>query len=421
MKSLLLLCHTLQEFVEWRAILNELAKDCPFRLRVLPTWEFDCAYEYDLAFDPRIEVIPVSLGFNPRSLGMHFRRLNNRKKLSILRAMKPNLRSALEGVDLVSCGATIIFPRYLYQIRKPNQVFVSLLRSLFLPLRENTTVLAKRRLMRGLTRCVGLDYLISPTAGIGYTDYYLTIGQLNREYLELNEIDRSAIRIIGAPALDNLVQHPRASSIDKHTKVKRASGDRDEVTAPIRVCFLSQAFGYHHFHDEEQEQNRCIEEFLESYSTDRTDRPTLEVHVKLHPRDKPDRYAFLGQIRDVDPVTVHSQPMGMQQTRDSFDLFISWTSTLALEMIAGNRPALFVAGPRLRHSYGLWFEKLGIEPLADGNKVYEVIKTMYQNSTSPQLSPQMMALSKRVFSNSTTQTAAQRGAQALLTILNTGG
>lgn len=406
MNTYLLLCHTVQEFLEWKSILNDLAHAGPFSLRVLPTWEFDCAFDYSLDFHPGVRVERCPLGFDPRSLGTHYRRLPTRRKLSVLREMTPSLLAALDGVDVVCSGGQIIFPRYLYRHRRPGQVFVSLLRSLHLPLRESRSVLLKRHLLRAASRCVGLDHLISPTAGIGYTDYYLTIGQLNHQYLCLNGINPSTIRIIGSPSLDPLLATGPASPT--------AGGSG----RPLRVCFLSQAFDYHMFFAEQEEQNRCIREFLSAMKSDPQGGAQFEAHIKLHPRDRADRYNFLNP----GAATLHTRHMSMAQVRDSFDVFVSWTSTLALEMMALDRPAVFVSGPALKQSYGNWFQAMGIQPLSNGREVYEQIKSL---ATGPGggLAPSrdMKEQIGRVFSFEPGKTAAQRGAAALSEIMNAHG
>ena len=402
MKTILLVCQNLQEYYDWRRVLNELAQQTRFALKLLPTWELDLAKTDDLGLDSRIDVQSLPLGVDAGDIKIHFRRLPFVEKAKMLRKMAPFMTAALSGVDVICSGNHSAFARFIYSRKHPDQVFVTFIRALVMPLQEPRPRRWARATLNRLARPIGLDFLTQVAAEIDYSDRYFVIGEMNRRYLEHYGVSGETIEIIGPPALDPLAE---SSS--------QPQGDLDR---PCRVCFLSQAFDYHHFHDEQEEQNRSIEEFIEARDANQHS-PAVEVHVKLHPRDRPDRYRFLEHT----DVAFHRQPMPIKETRDKFDVFVGGTSTLLFEMLAGSRPALFVAGKHLRHSYGQWFEQLGIEPLADGQTVYNAVKAMIQQPTSPRPTPQMKELARRVFSVSPTESAARRGAQALRAVLDGTG
>lgn len=325
-----------------------------------------------------------------------------KKVLTVLKRKGQIVRFAKTG-DLVLVGIQAVFQRLLYSQLK-DRPFVAFHRAILFD-HQGRTNRSQGLLCRGLSpllKLMRLDYLIGPKSGVGYASHYLVVGDLNREYLESNDISPGRIVVVGSPTYDVVGRYC-------------SSGEQASGNKPLRFYFITSAFEW--IGDEEGEcwQKKKIREFI-NLARNNND---ISLTIRVHPRETADKYELLKKKFPFIKID-HYSSTDLFADLAKYDVICGGFSTVLFEAMLINKPVIYylTQEEQARYQYGI--EQTKLQYFTNIKEVNAMIQNRFlggdKESMKQLLENQQQIVSRVIYSDSK-ENAAERIAVVLLDII----
>lgn len=242
------------------------------------------------------------------------------EKIKIVLLNKREMFNFMKDVDIVLSGVQTIFERVLYSgfkksVLKNTTPFVVYHRHLLFDDGVGTKKSWKSsRFIKFIMSILGLDGFFIDTKAVGFADYYIVLGEINKQYLVSKNISPDIIYPLGSLEYDNLAFLKQ--NVQRKTIVEKKS-----------VCYITGACEWIGDLEGEKYQYKKIVDFCE-YFKDRLD--LYDVWIRVHPREPISKYESLQKKYPF----LHLQVMSdnpLLVDIDKFDILIGGTSTILFE------------------------------------------------------------------------------------------
>ena len=338
--------------------------------RNLPLWE---------------EVLIVSIPFSKKPFAYYPLLL---KAWAVLSARRKILSFCQES-DLILVGIQSVFQRMLYASHSRHTPFVSMHRALLFNVEAkfNRARDLRFRLLYPLIRKSPMQFMFPTTPGVGYTDYYFEIGQVNKEYLVEQGVDPERIFITGSPTYDWFYTESGKLKIGGD-----GSKPSFEPRRPVRLCYITGAYEWVGDNVGEKFQKQKIAELID-FTRLRAD---VSMTIRVHPRERLEKYKLLVKTCPHVSLEQYNPRRSIFEDLDKYDVVIGTISQVLYDSVLMGKLVIFYSLPGEIQRYDKFFQRTGIQPVQSFEEVVDLIEGILANGTTRKLKEYREAQSEAV-------------------------
>ena len=395
-----------QELADFVDVLNILSKIVTIKVNIV---SLELLY-HDLLFNGVLckkalfdhEVLKVAPLFKSK---YSFPYLNAKKKvLTVLKRKNQIVRFAKTG-DLVLVGIQAVFQRLLYSQLKDRPV-VAFHRAILFN-HQGRTNRSRGLLCRGLgqlLKLMSLDYLIGPKSGVGYASHYLVVGNLNKEYLESNDISPDRVTVVGSPTYD---------VVDRYY----SSGEQASGNKPLRIYFITSAFEWIGDEKGEYWQKEKIREFIDLARNSND----IDLTIRVHPRESSEKYELLKKNFPFIRIDQYNST-DLFADLAKYDVVCGGFSTVLFEAMLISKPVIcyLTEDEQKRYKYGI--EQTELQYFTNIKEVNAMIQNRFlggDKESTKQLLEKQKETVRRIIYFDPEESASERIARSFLEIAET--
>lgn len=274
MKKYALIVENNKELSDYISILNELHKDSLIFVKLILLAEIynDLSqYESLKHINFKYEMLVIK---NPYDLS--FSKMPFLKKLYIILSNRKRLFHFILDCNILFSGIQTVFERSLFNDIKKSKINIKVIsyhRHLLFDDGVNTNLSDNRKysIKKKLSRFIGLDWMFIDNKGVGFSDKYLVLGEVNKRYLISKGVNSESIFVVGSLEYDHI------PTITK----------KDETQS---ACYITGAFEWIGDYEGDTYQNQKIDAYINAFHNNGSD-----VWIRVHPRENIKKYNTLKQ------------------------------------------------------------------------------------------------------------------------------
>lgn len=323
MKKYALIVENNKELKDYIAIINNLSIKFDLFVKIIflaEIYKDNTQYESLKEIDFNYELLVVE-----NNLGVPFVKMSFLEKLKIVLLNRKKMLNFINDCNVLLSGIQTVFERCLFNDIKKYNLNINVItyhRHLLFDDGVNTNLSENKLFVikRSLSKIFGLDWIFIDNKGVGFSDMYLVLGEINRKYLMSKGVDSDKISILGSLEYDHVPQRTQSSEAKS-------------------ICYITGAFEWIGDLEGDKYQDQKIVEYLDLLSRSYE---KFNIWIRVHPRENIKKYEKLKQKYSFLHI---QQSTGNSLLNDlsKFDILIGGLSTALFEgSLLGNNRILFV-------------------------------------------------------------------------------
>lgn len=313
MKKYGLIVENSKEFNDYIEILNELSLRKNIHVKIVylaNVYKDELQNKLIHKINFNYDILPINNPYN-----ISFTQLSSFKKVIIVLKSKKKIFQFLYDCDVILSGVQTVFQRLFFcKIKSIKSSIITFVYHRHLLFDDKVNTIPSRWKSHFITKYffkfVGLDGFFIDHKAVGYADFYIVLGNINKNYLISNGIDDKLIFPLGSLEYDSL------SSIKEKDKGNKTS-----------ICYITAACEWIGDSEGEEYQYKKILEYL-NYFKNKTE--NYDVWIRVHPRENIEKYKKLELMYDFLKLQYFCYG-SLLEDLNQFDILIGGTSTALFE------------------------------------------------------------------------------------------
>lgn len=278
-----------------------------------------------------------------------FVKLSVLDKIKIVLKNKKEIFEFVKDIDVLLSGVQTVFQRVLYSQINKNKLPIKTVvyhRHLLFDDGVNTAKTWKSsKIVRYIASVLGLDGFFIDVKAVGFSDYYIVLGEVNKKYLVSKGISAKIIYPLGSLEYDSI--EAIATPIKQSTKKT--------------ICYITGACEWIGDVEGELYQQDKLKQYCE-YFKDKLE--SYEVWIRVHPRESIEKYQDLQKKHSFINLQ-HMSDNPLLVDINQFDILIGGMSTVLFEASLLDKEIIFFILEKEMYRYQNFIQQENINTISN--------------------------------------------------------